>query len=343
MESPSPIMDKDEVVERGGADPDEAFRAFVDPHTDALHAHCYRMLGSVHDADDALQEALIRAWRAFDRFEGRSKPRTWLHRIATNTCLDLVAKRPKRVLPIDYGPPVDDDGGAVALEDSLWVEPYPGSGLHGSEPEARYEEREAIELAFVAALQHLPPRQRGALILRDVLGFSAREVGEALDTTTASVNSALQRARKTIADRLPDESQQATMRALGDARVQRIVDSFVAAFEAGEVSAIVELLAEEVTFQMPPYAEWSRGRDAVASSWLMPEAPGARLRYVETVANGQPALGTYALDDESGLFEAIALDVLALSDRGVVAVYAFRDRRMFSRFSLPASLSGDAA
>ena len=188
-----------------------AFGALVEPHRRELHAHCYRMLGSVHDAEDALQDALLRAWRALGRFEGRSSFRSWLYRIATNTCLDLIARRPKRVLPIDYGPAADPhDGPGQPLVESAWIEPYPDESLGIEDgfaaPDARYEQRESVELAFVAALQLLPATQRAVLILREVLGYSALEVAELLNTTVASVNSALQRARKTVDDRLPDES-----------------------------------------------------------------------------------------------------------------------------------------
>ena len=208
---------------RGG---DEgAFAELLEPYRGELHAHCYRMLGSVHDAEDALQEASLRAWRGLARFEGRSSLRSWLYTIATNTSLNQIARRPKRVLPMDYGPAADPhEVPGRPLVESVWVEPYPDErfGLEDVEtaPEARYEQREAVELAFVAALQHLPARQRAALILREVLGFSAQEAADALDTSVASVNSALQRARSTVDERLPEESQQATLRALGDERHQ---------------------------------------------------------------------------------------------------------------------------
>jgi RNA polymerase sigma-70 factor (ECF subfamily) len=321
----------------------DAFERLVEPHRPSLHAHCYRMLGSVHDADDALQEALLRAWKGIARFEGRSAPRSWLHRIATNACLDAIARRRKRVLPIDYGPPGPGGDDREALEQTIWIEPYPDSRLEIGDPapppEARYEEREALELAFVAALQRLPLRQRGALILRDVLGFSAREVAEALETTPASINSALQRARKTIDRELPEQSQQATMRALGDAAVRAVVERFVDAFERGDVEAILELLAEDVTFAMPPYPGWQRGREAVGESWLMPSGPPPRLRYVSTRANGQPALGTYALADDDSAFLPIALDVLALREDGKVAqVLAFRTPGLCEAFGLPARM-----
>src|SRR5688572_33123088 len=179
---------------------EDAFRDLVEPRRAELHAHCYRMLGSVHDAEDALQEVMLRAWRGLSGFEGRSSVRSWLYRIATNTSLSVIEKRPKRVLPIDYGPAADPhDGPGQPVVESVWVEPYPDERLGLEDgfaaPEARYEQREAVELAFIAALQHLPATQRAVLIMREVLGFSAREVAETLETTTASVNSALQRAR----------------------------------------------------------------------------------------------------------------------------------------------------
>jgi RNA polymerase sigma-70 factor, ECF subfamily len=203
---------------RGGDE--DAFRRLIEPHRAELHAHCYRMLGSLHDAEDAFQETALRAWRALPRFGGPRLVRPWLYRIATNVCLDALGRRPKRLLPIDRGSPAspDDDPGEPSAE-SVWLEPYPdrevGLGDGYAAPEARYEQREAVELAFIAALQHLPAKQRAVLILRDVLGFSAREVAKTLETTLASVNGALQRARKTVDERVPAPSQQATLRSLG--------------------------------------------------------------------------------------------------------------------------------
>jgi RNA polymerase sigma-70 factor, ECF subfamily len=321
-----------------------AFDRLVETHQGELHAHCYRMLGSLHDAEDALQDALLRAWRGLPGHEGRSSLRTWLYRIATNACLDAIARRPKRVLPVDYGPPVEGpDHGAEPLPRSVWVEPYPDLelGLEDGRaaPDARYERREAVELAFIAALQHLPSRQRAVLILRDVLGFSAKEVAESLGSTATSVNSALQRARKGIEERLPERSQQATLRSLGDERLRDLVERFIDAFERGEVDSIIALLAEDVTFAMPPYASWCRGRDAVAESWLMPGGPGPRLRYLGTRANGQPALGTYLLDPPTGSYIPIALDVLTVDGTSITEVVAFRTPELFPRFGLPDRLS----
>lgn len=273
---------------RGGDE--DAFRRLVEPHQAALHAHCYRMLGSLHDAEDALQDALFHAWRGLSGFEGRSAIRRWLYRITTNACLDAIARRPKRVLPIDSEPP-DVATQGEWLADPMWVEAYPDEvlGLEQgyASPQARYEQREALELAFVAALQHLPPRQRAVLILREVLGFSAKEVSQSLGTTIASVNSALQRARKAVDERLPEKSQQSTLRTLGDERVREIVERFADAFERRDVDAIVAMLAEDATFAMRPYPGSCRGREAIADSWLMPGGTRPRLCYVPTRANGR--------------------------------------------------------
>jgi RNA polymerase sigma-70 factor, ECF subfamily len=337
----------EEVHVRRAARGDEAaFRQIVDAHRADLHAHCYRMLGSLHDADDALQDTLLRAWRALPGFRGRSSLRTWLYRIATNVCLDAIARRPKRVLPIDYGPPTTpgEDEPERPVTEPVWIEPYPEDETLGripdgaAGPEARYERREALELAFIAAVQHLPPRQRAALVMRDVLGFSAKEAAESLDTTVASVNGGLRRARRAIEERLPEESQQATIRSLGHQRLRDLVRRFVDAFERGDVDAILSTLAEDARFSMPPYREWCRGREAIADSWLMPSGPTPRLRYLETSANGQPALGVYLRDPHAGAYLPHCMDVLAVDGRSISEVIAFRSAQAFSRFGLPERL-----
>src|SRR4051794_27524840 len=219
---------------------EEAFAQLVADHRGELRAHCYRMLGSLHDAEDALQETLLRAWRANDSFEGRSSLRSWLYTIATNVCLRAIERRPKRVLPIDYGPASADphaDTGEPITE-SVWIEPFPG-------PDVRYEQRESVELAFIAALQHLPAQQRAVLILRDVLGYSGAEAAAALDTNADAVYSALQRAHKTVQERLPEQTQQATLRSLGDERLSEIVTGYVDAWERNDVDALAALLAED--------------------------------------------------------------------------------------------------
>jgi RNA polymerase sigma-70 factor (ECF subfamily) len=295
------------------------YEALVEPHRRELQAHCYRMLGSVQDAEDALQDALLRAWKALDRFEGRSSPRSWLYRIATNACLDALARRPKRVLPID-----DDDAPAG---ETLWLEPCPDELAEG------YEEREGIELAFIAALQHLPANQRAVLILREVLSFSAKEVAEMLDTTPASVNSAMQRARASVDERLPARSQQETLATLGDDEIRALVARYVEAWDRGDVDAVVAMLAEDATFSMPPNSEWYRGRESIRE--FLPRGPLSIPRsFVPTRANGQLAFGTYKLVD--GEWVANAIHVITLDARGEITdAVAFLDRSLFARFGLP--------
>src|SRR6059058_5482300 len=222
---------ENELLDSARKGDEDAFGRLIGRYRAALHAHCYRMLGSVPDAEDALQDALLSAWRGLPRFEGRSSLRSWLYKIATNACLKAIERRPKRVLPIDYAPAADPhDGPAEPVTESVWLEPYPDEelGLEGSllGPDARYEQREGVELAFTAALQQLPARQRAVLILRDVLGYSARETAEALETTPVSVDSALQRAHKTIDERVPAQTQQATLRSLGHSELREIVNRF---------------------------------------------------------------------------------------------------------------------
>ena len=322
-----------------------AYRRLVEPYRVELHAHCYRMLGSAQDAEDALQEALTNAWRALPRFEGRSSLRSWLYKIATNACLKLIERRPMRVLPIDYGPPTDHhDAPAEPLVESVWVEPYPDArlGLDASVagPEARYEQRESVELAFIAALQLLPPMQRAVLILRDVLGFSGGEVADTLETTPAAVYSALQRAHKTIDDRLPAESQQATLRALGDERLRAIVEQYVHAWQDGDVDAVVALLAEDATLTMPPRPTWYRGREAVAGFLRRyPLASEHRSRLVPTGASGQLAFGHYFWDAETQSFLPHGVNLLSLRGDRIVDITTFLTPGAFARFELPAALA----
>ena len=321
---------------------EEDFRRLVEPHRLELHAHCYRMLGSVHDAEDALQEALLRAWRALPRFEGRSSLRSWLYRIATNTSLDLIARRRKRVLPVDFGPASDphDESGEPLVE-SVWVEPYPDEALAVEDglaaPHARYERRESVELAFIAAVQHLPASQRAVLILRDVLGFSAREVAETLGTTVNSVNSALRRARRAADERLPEQSQQVTLRALGDERVRELVEAYMDALDRGDIEAITSMLAEDATWSMPPYATWYRGEDAV-SGFLLAGPLRERWRHLPSRANGQPAVGCYLWNAEKERYVAAVLDVLSLSGGRIAEVTGFVTPEVFPRFGLPEEL-----
>src|SRR4051812_17211532 len=291
-----------ELLEAARRGDEDAFGQLVAQYRAELHAHCYRMLGSVQDAEDAVQETLLRAWRGLRRFEGRSSLRSWLYKIATNACLRAIERRPKRVLPIDYGPPSDPhNASSEPLIESVWIEPFPDTMLADTATsEARYEQREAVELAFIAALHPLPARQRAVLILRDVLGYSARETAEALDTTPVSIDSALQRAHKAVDARLPERSQQATLQSLDDGELRHVVEHFVAAWERADVDAMVALLAQDAVLTMPPQPTWFAGQDAIGTFLAgYPFAPTApRIRMVPTQANGQLAFGHYSWRDE---------------------------------------------
>jgi RNA polymerase sigma-70 factor, ECF subfamily len=335
-------MNEQELIDTARAGDEDAYNRLIEPHRAELRAHCYRMLGSANDAEDALQEALLRAWRGLPRFEGRSSVRSWLYTISTNVCLRAIERRPKLVLPIDYGPAADPhEGPGAPLIESVWVEPYPERGLPLDEvlagPDARYEQRESIELAFIAALQHLPARQRAVLILREVLGFSAREVAEALDTTPGSIDSALQRAHKTVDERLPEQSQQATLRALGDEGLREIVDEFVAAWERTDIDAIVAMLADDAAMTMPPLPTWYRGREAVRAFLRGSVLTStARRRMIPTRANGQLAFGHYVREADEETFVPHAIHVLTLDGAKVAEITAFLTPEAFERFGLPA-------
>jgi RNA polymerase sigma-70 factor (ECF subfamily) len=336
------VLEK-ELLEAARGGDEDAFRRVVEPYRQELHAHCYRMLGSVHDAEDALQDAWFRAWRGLPRFEGRSSLRSWLYTIATNACLDLIARRRKRLLPSDYGPAGDPHGPEPPAVESVWVEAYPDEMLALEDgfaaPDARYERREAVELAFIAALQHLAPRQRAVLILRDVLGFSGREVAAALGTSVGSVNGALHRARNSVDERLPNESQQATLRALGDDGIRKLVEPYVDAWERGDLEAIVAMLVEDATISMPPMPLWYSGREAIAA-FLGARALRERWRFLPTRANGQLAFGTYMWDAGRGTYVASAIDVLTLRGSRVEAITAFISPEIFRSFGLPDEVAG---
>jgi RNA polymerase sigma-70 factor (ECF subfamily) len=315
-----------DAARRGDQD---AFERLVEPHRRELHAHCYRMLGSLHDAEDAFQDAQLRAWRGLPRFDGRSSLRTWLYRIATNTSLDVIGKRSdRRVLPLEAGPPSDPfDGPGEPLVETVWIEPYPDEQLGLEDgyaaPDARYEARESVELAFVAAVQHLPATQRAVLILREVLGFSAKEVAESLETTVASVNSALQRARKTVEEKMPAESQQATLRALGDRKVEEIVGRYMKALGSADVDAVVGMLTEEAAWSMPPAVTWYRGPDVPDFLRVGPLSGAWRWRHLPAHVNGQAAVGVYHWDEAAGTHLPFALDVLTLRGDRIAEVTAF--------------------
>ncbi len=337
-------MNENRLLDAARAGDEDAFARLTEPYRRPLHVHCYRMLGSVTDAEDALQETLLRAWRGLAKFEGRSSLKSWLYRIATNVCLRAVERRPKRVLPVDYGSAADphDEPGAPLVE-SVWVEPYPDDELGLEEavagPEARYEQRETVELAFIAALQHLPARQRAVLILRDVLGFSAREAAAVLETTSTGVDSALQRAHKAVDERLPERSQQEVLRSLDDRELRATVDRYVDAFERADVDAVVEMLAADGAMTMPPIPTWYRGRDAVAA-FLADHvlSPTKRWRLVPARANGQLAFGNYRWEEEAETFRPRSISVLTLGEEGIDEITTFLDPAFVSRFGLPDEL-----
>jgi RNA polymerase sigma-70 factor (ECF subfamily) len=297
-----------------------------------LRSHCYRMLGSVHDAEDVLQEVSIHAWRGRDGFRGHSSRRTWLHRIAANACLDELRRKQRRVMPVEYGPQSGpDDPFDRPLHEVPWIEPLP------PDPDAQATERETVELAFVAAVQHLPPNQRAALILFDVLGFSAAEIAELMDTTPASVNSALQRGRALVAERVPQPSQQATLRALGDRGQRELVARYTAAFEGHDLDGMLELLTEDATWSMPPLANWYRGRAAIAG-FLRAGPFTVGWRHRTTTANGQLAVGCYLRAPGSAGFDPYAIDVLELRGEQIATVTSFIDGDAFAAFGLPVSI-----
>jgi RNA polymerase sigma-70 factor (ECF subfamily) len=307
---------------------DTTFERLIEPHRAPLQAHCYRMLGSMPDAEDALQEALLRAWRGLSGFEARSSLRTWLYSIATNVCLKMIERRPRLVLPVDYGPASDPhDAPGAPVAEPVWLGPYPDEAV---------EQRESVELAFVAALQHLPERQRAVLLMRDVLGFSPSEIAAALDATPTAVYSALQRAHRAVEERLPARSQQETLRAIGDERLRDLAKRYVQAWEDGDVAAIAAMLTEDATFSMPPRPSWYRGREAVGAFLAaVPLSRPRRWRRVRVRANGQLAFGVYEVG------AAHAIEVLTIDGSAQIAgVTAFHDPAAFARFGLPPQSTG---
>jgi RNA polymerase sigma-70 factor (ECF subfamily) len=349
MSSRSDNPREQELLAAAKAGDEGAFERLIEPYRSQLQAHAYRMLGSLHDAEDAMQETMLRAWRGLARFEGRSSLRSWLYTITTNSSLRLIERRPKRVLPIEFGPPSDPHGDVgKPLVESVWIEPYPDERLaaEGIEesPEARYEQRESVELAFTAAMQHLPPLQRAALIMTDVLGFAPGEVAEALDATPASIYSALQRARKATEERLPDQSQTEAREKLGEDHIKGMVDRFMEAWESADVEQISSLLTADCDLVMPPWAEWFQGRDAVLD--FLPRGPfrsGRRWKLVPTEANGQPALASYWTDDD-GALHAEGLIVLSFNPEGQISeIASFRDPDLFPKFGLPRAMDSEGS
>jgi RNA polymerase sigma-70 factor (TIGR02960 family) len=317
-----------------------AFRELTDPFRRELELHCYRILGSLQDAEDMLQETFLAAWRGLDDFEGRASLRTWLYRIATNRCLNLLRSKARR--PAEEVPPMPEPTPPTRRSEPLWLQPYPDLLLEGLPdptpgPAARYETKEATALAFVAGLQRLPPLQRTALVLRDVLGFSAGESATILETTEASVKGALQRARAALAERRIDASRAP---AAGSPQEREIVGRFTDAFERGDTAAVVALLADDAWVTMPPYPFEYQGKEAI-TLFLEDRARlrGAPLRLVPTRANGQPAFACYLEDRHAPVARPFSFLVLTLDGDQISAITAFTaDTSIFARFGLPRTL-----
>jgi RNA polymerase sigma-70 factor (ECF subfamily) len=319
--------------------PDRAeFARLADPYRRELLEHCYRMVGSVHDAEDLVQETYLRAWRGYPGFEGRASLRTWLHRIATTTCLTAIERRRKRALPAGLGGPADDvDGPLAELPGSTWLEPLPDAlaAVDRADPATVVDDRASLRLALVAALQHLPPRQRAMLLLRDVLRWRAAEVAELLGTSTAAVNSSLQRARAQVAAAAPAEEVLAEP---DDPQQRALLDRYTEAFEQADMAALMRLLTADATWEMPPFPTWVRGREAVAALIAVqcPSGPGDT-RMIAVRANGCAAFAAYQRDAD-GTFRAHGVHVLALVPGAIAGVVAFLDPTLFAAFGLAPGL-----
>jgi RNA polymerase sigma-70 factor (TIGR02960 family) len=329
-----------DLIARARAGDGDAFRALTEPYRRELQVHCYRMLGSVQDAEDALQDTLLAAWQGIGGFEGRASIRTWLYRIATNRCLNArrsASRRPAR----EWDMPGVEPPEPTRLGELVWLEPYPDALLEGAtgvplDPEARYEQTEAISLAFVTALQVLPPRQLAVLLLRDVLGFHANEVADMLEATVESVTSALKRARASLQRRLPPAAEREPAPAPDSTSEQALVAGFVRAYESADLDALVALLTDDVFFSMPPIPLEYQGRDVVARLFASIFGSGRRVDLVPTRANGQPAFGAY-LRAPTGIRHGAGLFVLTLAGERICAFTRF-DSSVFPWFGLPRSL-----
>ena len=326
-----------DLITRARAGDGEAFRELTEPYRRELQVHCYRMLGSFQDAEDALQDTLLAAWQGLEGFEGRASIRTWLYRIATNRCLNArrsASRRPAKEWDIaEYEPPQP-----TRLGEIVWLEPFPDALLEGAMdvplgPEARYEQAESISLAFVTALQVLPPRQLAVLVLRDVLGFHANEVADMLDSTIDSVNSALKRARAGLQRRLPSIAEREPAPAPDSPSEQAIVAEFVRAYESGDLDDLVALLTDDVFLSMPPFPLEYEGRDVVARFYASMIGSGRRFDLVPTRANGQPAFGAY-LRASTGIRHGTGLLVLTLTGDRICSVTRF-DNSVLPWFGLP--------
>ena len=332
-----------DLITRARAGDGEAFRKLTELHRRELLVHCYRMLGSFQDAEDALQDTLLAAWRGLGGFEERASIRTWLYRIATNRCLNALRSNSRRPAK-EWDIPEVEPPEPTRLGEVVWLEPYPDALLGGAidvplGPEARYEQTEAISLAFVTALQLLPPRQLAVLILRDVLGFHANEVADMLDSTVESVNSALKRARASLHHRLPPTGERETLPAPDSPAERALAAKFVRAYESGDLDALVTLLTDDISIAMPPFPLEYQGRDAVARFYASVLHQGRPYDLVPTRANGQPAFGVYVRSPASGIRHGTGLYVLTLVGDRICAITRF-DTSVLPWFGLPRALPG---
>lgn len=323
----------------------QAFSRLAEPYRRELQVHCYRILGSLHDAEDMVQETMLRAWRRLDTFEGRASFRAWLYKIATHACLDALDKRQRRTLPALAYPAADPRapvGPAITGPVHSWLEPYPDELLPetGPSPEAHFEAHESITLAFLAALQALPPRQRAALILRDALGWPASETADILELTVPAVKSALHRARATLAKHYHVGGLAGARAAPADEAMRALLDRFVHAWETADVAGLIALLKADAVLSMPPIPAWYRGRESVglfiASAILTGEA-GGRWHLRPTRANSQPAFAVYERDD-AGIYRAYGLQVLTFDGNQLAEMTIFVDPEWVPRFGLPAEI-----
>jgi RNA polymerase sigma-70 factor, ECF subfamily len=321
----------------------ESFPRFAEPHRRELKLHCYRMLGSLQDAEDAVQETFIKAWNALDEFQGRALFKNWLYRIATNACLNELASRSRRrrQLPEQLGVASSEPPKGQPDTELAWLEPYPDAELEGivdssMGPERRYETREAVRLAFMAAIHTLPPRQRAALILCDVVGWSALEVAALLGGSTASVNSALQRARETMRSSYPDERSQP--KPAHDADQHVLLDQYVRAWESSDLEALATLLKEDAVYSMPPWRQWYQGRDSIRSFFGHVWKSYRGFRLLPVGANAQPAFALYSRANQPGQWRAHSLQVLSLQDQRIRTLTMFMRplaTAIFPAFRLP--------
>jgi RNA polymerase sigma-70 factor, ECF subfamily len=320
----------------------QAFATLTEPYRRELLLHCYRLLGSLHDAEDMVQETLLRAWRRLNTFEGRGAFRAWLYTIATHVCLDARAAQPRRTLPPRHAPPADPHQPyAPPIREPIWLEPFPDDLIAAPDanPEARYTLHESVSLAFLTALQLLPPRQRAVLILRDVLDWHAAEVAALLTVTVPAVNSALHRARTTVRRQAPATDGDALpLLPTPDPPTRVLLEQYVRAWEAADVAALVALLKQDATLAMPPSPSWYQGRDAIGTflaAHVFAGDAGGRLRLRPVRANAQPAFAVYQRDAPADPYRAFGIQVLTLGDAGVAAITNFSDPTLFPTFGAP--------